>query len=103
MCPAIIQRTDMIENQQPQSAAILLHGKNEANRGRKVGQPRQAAKIKELTTELLTLGYETLSEQAAVLGLKSTTIWAMFNSDHTRGGISSNTVKQLLGAKTAPQ
>src|SRR5262245_8153287 len=103
MCAAIIQGTDMIENQQPQAAAILLHRKYEATRRRKAGQARQAAKIKELRTELLTLGYETLSEQAAVLGIKRTTIWAMFNSDHTRGGISSNTVKQLLGANTAPQ
>jgi predicted DNA-binding transcriptional regulator AlpA len=85
------------------SAFVSSRRKYELARTREAGRARQAAKIKELRTVLLALGYETLSEQAAVLGLKRPTVWAMFNSDHRRGGMSSNTVKQLLAAKAAPQ
>ena len=85
------------------SAFISARRKYELARTREAGRARQAAKIKELRTVLLALGYETLSQQAAVLGLKRPTVWAMFNSDHTRGGISSNTVRQMLAAKAAPQ
>jgi len=77
--------------------------KHEGASRRQAGQARQAAKIKELRRALLTLGYKTLSQQAAVLGLKRPTVWAIFKSDHKRGGLSSDTVKQLLAAKTAPQ
>ena len=63
---------------------------------------RQAAKIRELEKVLLTLGYKSAGQRAAVLGLKRSTVWAIFNAEHTRGGLSSNTVKQLLAAKAAP-
>ena len=85
------------------SAFVSSRRKYELVRTREAGRARQAAKIKELRKVLLALGYSTLSQQAAVLGLKRPTVWAIFKSEHTRGGLSSNTVRQLLAAKAAPQ
>ena len=70
---------------------------------RQHGKLRQAAKIRELEKVLLTLGYKSAGQRAAVLGLKRSTIWAIFNAEHTRRGLSSNTVKQLLAAQAAPK
>ena len=81
----------------------LSRRKHEAAARRHAGQARQAAKIKELRKVLLALGYKTLSQQAAVLGLKRPTVWAVFNYQYTRGGLSSHTVKRLLAAKSAPR
>jgi hypothetical protein len=82
--------------------SIASRRKHEAA-ARRAGQARQAAKIKELGKVLLALGYKTWSQKAAVLGLNRSTVWAMFKSDHTHGGLSSDTVKQLLAAKGAPK
>src|SRR5215510_1744741 len=83
--------------------SLLLRRRHEAAVRRQVSQARQAAKIKELRRVLLAQGYKTLSQQAAVLGLKRPTVWAIFRSDHTRNGLSSVTVKQLLAARGAPE
>lgn len=88
----------MSEMHSAPSEARALRRKHEPLR-RESGQARQAAKIKELRKALLALGYRTLSQQAAVLGLKRPTVWAIFNYKYTRGGLSSHTVKQLLAAK----
>src|SRR5262245_41679518 len=94
----------MFNNQQlAQAAPALSRAKHEATTRRLQGKLRQAAKIKELEKVLLTLGYKSAGQRAAVLGLKRTTVWAIFHAHHTRGGLSSNTVKQLLAAKAAPK
>jgi hypothetical protein len=94
----------MIDNQQlAQSAPASSRAKHEVVSRHQCGKLRQAAKIKELEKVLLTLGYKSAGQRAAVLGLKRSTVWAIFDAEHTRGGLSSNTVKQLLAAKTAPK
>ena len=94
----------MFDNQQlAQPAPALSRAKHDATARRQQGKLRQAAKIRELETSLLTLGYKSAGQRAAVLGLKRSTIWAIFNAEHTRGGLSSNTVKQLLAAQAAPK
>ena len=70
---------------------------------RQQGKIRQAAKIKELQRVLLAHGYKSAGQQAALLGLRRSTVWAIFNSEHDRGGMSSSTVKQLLAVKSAPK
>ena len=94
----------MFDNQQlAQPAPALSRAKHDATARRQHGKLRQAAKIRELEKVLLTLGYKSAGQRAAVLGLKRSTIWAIFNAEHTRGGLSSNTVKQLLAAQAAPK
>jgi len=92
----------MFDNQQSaQTAPALSRAKHDARRQR--AKLRQAAKIKELEEVLLTLGYKSVDQRAAVLGLNRSTVWAIFNVEHTRGGLSSNTVKRLLAANAAPK
>jgi hypothetical protein len=94
----------MITNQElAQAAPALSRAKNEVVSRRQQGKLRQAAKIRELEKVLLTLGYKSAGQRAAVLGLKRSTVWAIFNAEHTRGGLSSNIVKQMLAAKAAPK
>src|SRR5262245_46483048 len=95
----------MIEKQVAQGTAPALISSRNAERRRHShkGHAKQAAKIAELKKALLALGYKTLSEQAALLGLKRTTVWAMFKSSHTRGGMSANTAKRMLAATEAPR
>src|SRR5262245_12459481 len=96
----------MIEKQVAQDAApALISLRRNAARIRRLqkAHAKQAAKIAELRRMIVALGYKTLSEQAALLGLKRTTVWAMFKSSHTRGGMSANTVKRMLAATEAPR
>jgi hypothetical protein len=96
----------MIERQVAQDAApALISLRRNAARIRRLqkAHAKQAAKISELKRAMLALGYKTLSEQAALLGLRRTTVWAMFKSPHTRGGMSANTVKRMLAATEAPR
>ena len=94
----------MFDNQQlAQPAPALSRAKHEARARCEQGKLRQAAKIRELENVLLTLGYKSAGQRAALLGLKRSTVWAIFNAEHTRGGLSSNTVKQLLAANGAPK
>ena len=95
----------MFDNQQlaAQPAPVVSRAKHDAGVRRQQGKLRQAAKIRELEKVLLTLGYKSAGQQAAVTGLKRSTVWAIFNAEHSRSGLSSNTVKQLLAAKTAPK
>jgi hypothetical protein len=96
----------MIEQQVAQDAAPALTslGRHAARiRRLQKAHAKQAAKISELKRVMLALGYKTLSEQATLLGLKRTTVWAMFKSSHTRGGMSANTVKRMLAATEAPR
>lgn len=97
---------DMIERQVAQDAApALISLRRNAARIRRLqkAHAKQAAKIAELKKALLALGYKTLSEQADLLGLKRSSVWAMFKSSHTRGGMSANTVKRMLAATEAPR
>jgi hypothetical protein len=94
----------MLDNQQlAQAAPALSRTKHEVVSRHQQGKLRQAAKIKELEKVLLTLGYKSAGQRAAVLGLKRSTVWAIFHAEHTRGGLSSNIVKQMLAAKAAPK
>jgi hypothetical protein len=102
----------MFDNQQLAQTAPALsrakddarsRAKDDARARRQQGKLRQASKIRELEKVLLTLGYKSAGQRAAVLGLKRSTVWAIFNAEHTRGGLSSNTVKQLLAAEAAPK
>ena len=96
----------MIEREVAQDAApAIISLRRNAARVRRLqkAHAKQAAKISELKRVMLALGYKTLSEQAALLGLKRTTVWAMFKSSHARGGMSANTVKRLLAATEAPR
>jgi hypothetical protein len=94
----------MFDNQQlAQPAPALSRAKHDATARRQHGKLRQAAKIRELEKVLLTLGYKSAGQRAAVLGLKRSTIWAIFNAEHTRGGLSSNTVEQVFVSQAAPK
>jgi oligoendopeptidase F len=90
----------MIEKQMAQGTAPALISSRNAERRRRLhkAHAKQAAKIAELQKALLALGYKTLSEQADLLGLKRSSVWAMFKSSHTRGGMAADTVKRMLAA-----
>jgi predicted DNA-binding transcriptional regulator AlpA len=93
----------MSETRLTQAPLIAAGRKHQAAGRRQQGKIRQAAKIKELQRVLLAHGYKSAGQQAALLGLKRSTVWAIFKSEHARGGMSSSTVKRMLAAKGIPK
>ena len=75
--------------------------------GRLRGRERldRPKKIDELKKALVALGYKSGGQfTAQALGLKHrSTVWAILNTKHRRGGLANKTVKQLLASKTMPK
>ena len=63
---------------------------------------KQCAKIKEIRTALISLGYLSLDEQAAVLGLGRSTAWAVMKGNHKASGLSATILSRMLGAPGLP-
>src|SRR5215213_1105509 len=65
---------------------------------------RQASKIAEIRPALVSAGFDTLSKQAAVLGLSRSSAWAVLQGDHTHkaSGLSADTIKRILASPDLP-
>jgi hypothetical protein len=62
---------------------------------------RLATKLAEIRNALISAGFDTTAEQAAVLGLSRSTAWAFFNQDK-RAGPSAKVVKRALSSTKIP-
>ena len=63
---------------------------------------RQARKISNLREVLVAVGFETLRQQAAALGLSPSTAWAVMGGDHKTSGLSGLTIKRILASPHLP-
>ena len=63
---------------------------------------KQCAKIKEIRTALISLGYLSIDEQAAVLGLGRSTAWAVMKGNHKASGLSAAILSRMLAAPGLP-
>jgi hypothetical protein len=63
---------------------------------------RQAAKIRELGTALISEGFHTLEQQATALGLSRSTTWTIIRGTHKSSGISAAVVKRMLSCPNLP-
>ena len=66
------------------------------------GCKRQRQKIAELEDALIREGYSTLDAQAAALGLRRSTTWAVLRAAHKASGLSASVVIQMLSARQLP-
>jgi hypothetical protein len=63
---------------------------------------RQTLKIAEIRQALVAAGFETLSKQAAVLGVSRSTAWAVLKGDHKASGLSAPVIKRMLASPDLP-
>src|SRR4249919_1401795 len=59
---------------------------------------RQAAKMREIGEALVAVGYKSLDDQAAALGLARSTTWTIIKATHKSSGLSAATIKRVLSA-----
>lgn len=62
---------------------------------------RQASKLAELREALIAAGCDTIAKQAAVLGVRRSTTWALLNSDK-RTGPTAKVIKRILSSPNLP-
>ena len=62
----------------------------------------QSQKIRELKNTLVALGFDTLDEQASVLGLRRSSAWSVLKGNHKGSGLSAGTIRCLLRAPQLP-
>jgi hypothetical protein len=63
---------------------------------------RQASKIAKIRQSLIAAGFDTLSKQAAVLGVSRSTAWAVLRGRHKSSGLSASIINRILGSQTLP-
>jgi hypothetical protein len=71
------------------------------NRGIRRAKARQTLKLAKIRKALVSAGYDTVAQQAAVLGLRRSTTWALFNQDK-RAGPSAIVLKRILSSPDLP-
>jgi hypothetical protein len=70
-------------------------------KSRPKAKARQASKLAEIRKALVSAGCITVAEQAAVLGLRRSTTYAVLNLDN-RSGPSVKIVRRILSAPNLP-
>jgi hypothetical protein len=68
---------------------------------RRRAKARQASKLTEIRKALVSAGCDTVAKQAAVLGLRRSTTWALFNQDKSAGP-SAIVLKRILLSPSLP-
>jgi hypothetical protein len=63
---------------------------------------RQSSKIRELGDVLVAVGFETLDQQAEVLGLARSTTWTILKGNHKASGLSATVINRMLAAPQLP-
>src|SRR5215467_11405935 len=72
------------------------------NKARLHAKAKQASKLAEVRHALKSAGCDTISKQAAVLGLRRSTTWALFNQDKSAGP-SAIVLKRILSSPNLPR
>jgi hypothetical protein len=62
----------------------------------------QSAKIKEVGEALVATGYDSLDNQATVLGLSRSTTWTILRGRHKNYGLSASVIKRMLAQPQLP-
>src|SRR5215470_10305861 len=68
---------------------------------KKKAKAKQALKLAEIRYALVSAGCDTVAKQAAVLGLRRSTTWALLNLDK-RTGPSAIVIKRILSSPDLP-
>ena len=68
----------------------------------KAAKARQASKISDLRSILISSGYCTLQEQATTLGLARSTTWHLLGGNHKASGLSASIIRRILSSPTLP-
>jgi DNA invertase Pin-like site-specific DNA recombinase len=68
---------------------------------RRKGKAKQALKLGEIRKALVSAGCITVAEQAAVLGLRRSTTYAVLNLDN-RAGPSAKVIRRVLSSPNLP-
>jgi hypothetical protein len=63
---------------------------------------RQASKIAEIRKALIAAGYDTITTQAAVLGLSRSTAWAVLRGKHKSSGLTTSVINRILRSQDLP-
>jgi len=63
---------------------------------------RQCEKLAELRAALLFSGFDTVSKQAAAIGLSRSSAWKVLKGDHKHSGLSASTIKRMLASPLLP-
>jgi len=64
---------------------------------------RQCAKIAAFRDALITSGFDSLDDQAAVLGLSRSSTWTILNRDYKASGLSSSIVNRIMNSPRLPR
>ena len=63
----------------------------------------QTYKIKKIGDALVKAGFETLDEQAKLLGLPRSTTWTILRANHKKSGISPRIINRMLKSPRLPR
>jgi|SoimicMinimDraft_4_1059732.scaffolds.fasta_scaffold108548_1 hypothetical protein len=64
---------------------------------------RQSSKIGKIRQALVAAGFDTLTKQAAVLGLSKSTTWAVLRGNHKGSGLSTSVINRILRSQELPR
>jgi hypothetical protein len=62
----------------------------------------QTSKIAEIRQALVAAGFETLTKQAAVLGVSRSTAWSVLRGKHKSSGVSALIINRILRSQALP-
>jgi hypothetical protein len=62
----------------------------------------QSVKIKEVGEALVAAGYDSLDDQATMLGLSRSTTWTILHGRHKNYGLSASVIKRILAQPQLP-
>ena len=63
---------------------------------------RQSSKIGKIRQALVAVGFDTLTKQAAALGLSRSTAWTVLRGNHKGSGLSTSVINRILRAPELP-
>ena len=63
---------------------------------------RQSAKIQEIADALISAGFNTLDQQAEILGVCRSTAWTLLKSTHKGSGLSAKVISCMLAVRQLP-
>jgi hypothetical protein len=66
-------------------------------------QPLHLGKVRSICDALVAAGFDTLDEQAEVLGLPRSTTWSILHGNHKKSGLSANLVTRMIKSLRLPQ
>jgi hypothetical protein len=65
-------------------------------------QPLHLRKIRSICDALVAAGFDTLDEQAEVLGLPRSTTWSILHGNHKKSGLSATLITRMIKSPRLP-